>query len=163
MSRLNLLHLGFASTPGHKPRPTAGRRAVRRTGPVHKLTKGPQIGVSGGPTVELPLPEHCCCYRSKPGCLWGNLGCSQHPKSKPGRKIKKCKKSTVGGPQLNYRCQSTAAAMEANPGGLGAFLAVLDGRNSNWAVKINFVKKVWDTPKLEFRGHFFTQKSLANA
>ena len=29
-----------------------------------------KIGRGGGSTVELLLPEHCCCYGGKPGCLW---------------------------------------------------------------------------------------------
>ena len=48
---------------------------LRRVGglcaPVHQLTQDLKIGAGGGPTVELPLPEHCCCYGSKPRCFWG--------------------------------------------------------------------------------------------
>ena len=29
-----------------------------------------KIGRGGGSTVGLLLPEHCCCYGGKPGCLW---------------------------------------------------------------------------------------------
>ena len=29
-----------------------------------------KISHSGGSTVELLLPEHCCCYGGKLGCLW---------------------------------------------------------------------------------------------
>ena len=47
--------------------------------------------------------------------------------------------------------------MEANLGGFGALLAAFDGYNSNWAEKIRFRKKTGGTPKLDFRGHFFTQ------
>ena len=38
---------------------------------------------------------------------------------------------------------------------LGAFLAALDGRNSSWAVKIEFCKKWGVHQELEFRGHFY--------
>ena len=120
MSRLNLLHLGFASTPGHKPRPTAGWRAVcTEQDRCITLPKTPKSAPAGGRQLNYRYQSIAVATEANPGVFGGLLGCSQHPKSKPGRKIKKCKKRTDGGPQLNYRYQSTAAAMEANPGGFG--------------------------------------------
>ena len=57
-------YVGPCSVPGHKPRPTAGRWAVPK---ISKISRG------RGSTVELLLPEHYCCYGSKPGCLWGSF------------------------------------------------------------------------------------------
>ena len=37
------------------------------------LPKTSKLSHSRGSTVELLLPEHCCCYRSKPRCLWGSF------------------------------------------------------------------------------------------
>ena len=63
--------IGLGSTPGHKTRPAAGRWAVCTE--RHQNTSLPntsKIGPGRGSTVELLLPEHCCCYGGKPGCLW---------------------------------------------------------------------------------------------
>ena len=63
--------MGPGSTPGHKTRPAAGRWAVCTE--RHQNTSLPntsKIGRGGGSTVELLLPEHCCCYGGKLGCLW---------------------------------------------------------------------------------------------
>ena len=63
--------MGPGSTPWHKTRPPAGRWAVcteRHQGT--SLPNTSKIGRGGGSTVELLLPEHCCCYGGKPGCLW---------------------------------------------------------------------------------------------
>ena len=126
---------------------------VHRTAPAHQLTQDRQIGGGGGSTIELLLPEHCCCYGSKPGCIWGAFWLFSTSKKQAGADFF-FKKQQIG-PQLNYRCQSTTAAMEENLGGLGALLADLDGCNSSWAVKINFCKKNGDTSKTRVLGSFF--------
>ena len=81
--------------------------------------------ISGSTVVQVegPLPEHCCSYGSKPGCLWGPFWLFLAVENQAGPKNIFCKKKWVyGGPmlcKLKYRCQSTAAAMAANPGGFG--------------------------------------------
>ena len=91
--------MGPGSTPGHKTRPAAGRWAVCTE--RHQNTSLPntsKIGRGGGSTVELLLPEHCCCYGGKPGCLWRPFWLfSTYKKQGGSKKYFFCKKRAYGG------------------------------------------------------------------
>ena len=49
--------------------------------------RSPKSAAAGGSTVELLLPEHCCCYRGKPGCLWRPFWLFSTYKKQGGSKI----------------------------------------------------------------------------
>ena len=69
-----------------------------------------------GLTVELPLREHCCSYRSKPACLWEPFWLFSRFKKQADPKNIFCKKKWAYGKYesgglrpLHPRCQRGAA------------------------------------------------------
>ena len=106
-----------------------------------------KMGIWGSTVVavEILLPEHCCSYGSKPGWFWGPFWLFLTVENQAGAKKIFRKKWAYGGPRLcksRYRCQSTAAAIEASPGGFrGFFGCSCRWENQAGPKKIFFVQK----------------------
>ena len=110
--------------------------------------------------VEVLLPERCCSYGSKPGWFLVPFGLFLTVENQAGPKtFFRKKKGTWGSTvvQVEVPLPEHCCSNGSKPGWFwGPFFAAFEGCNSSWAEKKTFfVKKMGDTPKLDFRGHFF--------
>ena len=117
--------------------------------------------------VEILLPGHCWSYGSKPGWFWASFWLFLAAENQAGpKKDFFVKKMGIWGSMvvafeilLPEHCCSNGS----KPGWFwGPFWLPLTAAIQAGPKKQKIRKKMGGTPKLDFRGHFFTKFFLAN-